>query len=38
VIYRLTEKGINLAPVLVEMTVWGRETGRPTHHRPSFGA
>ncbi len=28
VIYRLTEKGIDLAPVLVEMIVWGASNGK----------
>jgi DNA-binding HxlR family transcriptional regulator len=28
VIYRLTEKGIDLAPILVEMIVWGARAGQ----------
>jgi DNA-binding HxlR family transcriptional regulator len=28
VIYRLTEKGIDLAPVLLEMIVWGARAGK----------
>jgi DNA-binding HxlR family transcriptional regulator len=28
VIYRLTEKGLDLAPILVEMIVWGAREGR----------